>query len=655
MALNSTERGKLEKLLKPFHLYELKGLAFDLCVDFELLSLSSVQDFVLKLVEYCEENGRLECLISEALKHQEDKEVTELLEKFPDCTPFTKIQITLMTKESELNEVSKLWGDLAQIFRVDKNEVVPIGATWGENIRLLIGIPASSIFLETLSNSHKLEGGKPHGAEAILFDCLDSKPQDIWRLAACNQPPTRKNNSLQLAASWKRVEEVLSFPSSQLYQDNISSEVERLLVSCRIFQLKCMWKQSEHCALYAKEICHNSMEKALVHIHLEDLYREVWVPKLAVEHGEQAYQILRRQPQRFNEAMAAYALGLVHEKPTFSDGTKALGWYKKALQGFTVSEEYWGRLDDKRQIERCHSIRTQIENKIRKILDRHAYQYEWRATFDIWHLDNAFAPFIKDTGVRGHIIGDQEAYRISINDTDYDFDRFPEINAEDMDYYFALPVDDRWENSEFRAFDYVFVRQPWRMKAQERPGQESSEKSDQNENLGSTGKERDRESVKVEGESVKGQGEQSSPDEELSEEQESRAGVIWEPGDGWLTFDFKRDKNGNIQFSPRPPHIVGGKDPTSKLKGYIVAGLREKSSASQSSGPSSTSPPQPLVSPSSGSSYDPKELYNELLSMVNGDKEVAQRLVDYEQERAPSADLSELIQRAIDRLIRDRR
>jgi len=41
--------------------------------------------------------------------------------------------------------------------------------------------------------------------------------------------------------------------------------------------------------------------------------------------------------------------------------------------------------------------------------------------------------------------------------------------------------------------------------------------------------------------------------------------------------------------------------------------------------------------------------------MVGGDKEAANRLIEYERERAPNASMPQLIESAIARLIRDRK
>jgi hypothetical protein len=60
---------------------------------------------------------------------------------------------------------------------------------------------------------------------------------------------------------------------------------------------------------------------------------------------------------------------------------------------------------------------------------------------------------------------------------------------------------------------------------------------------------------------------------------EEKAGVVWEPGRGWVAVDFKRGHGGRIRFHRRPAKVIGGAlplpgDPAGKVKGYVIALLK---------------------------------------------------------------------------------
>ncbi|MBE9472776.1 MAG: hypothetical protein IMY75_11795, partial [Chloroflexi bacterium] len=54
---------------------------------------------------------------------------------------------------------------------------------------------------------------------------------------------------------------------------------------------------------------------------------------------------------------------------------------------------------------------------------------------------------------------------------------------------------------------------------------------------------------------------------------EEKAGVVWEPGSGWVAVDFKRGHGGKIKIYPHSRKIIGG-DPAGKVKGYVIALLK---------------------------------------------------------------------------------
>ena len=94
MVLKSTERAKLRRFLENgFSLSELKILAFDLGVDFQLFSHETTSELSLELIAYFERRKRLHCLVTEVLRQRHDNDLVQLLAKLSPVSPTKKMQI----------------------------------------------------------------------------------------------------------------------------------------------------------------------------------------------------------------------------------------------------------------------------------------------------------------------------------------------------------------------------------------------------------------------------------------------------------------------------------------------------------------------------------------------------------------------------------
>ncbi len=328
-------------------------------------------------------------------------------------------------------------------------------------------------------------------------------------------------------------------PSSLVHYEQVSLDVQVLLKDSRTFRLKREWMRAERCALDAQDICKDAIAHvglAVAQLYLVDVYREVGELGRAMEQCKEAYQTLERQParvQRHNEAVAAYALGLLHELRLFGGGTQALHWYRKALQQFKVAQEHWAALNNRSQFKTCQRVCQWIEKRKDQIVDIHTGEQVGLSVFDIWRLDSADAPFAGDDGLHGHITDDDH---VSINGIIYRLHSgsLPRIGADGAHYYFALPVpENHWAVSEAQVGDYVLVRQQWWL------------------------------------------------DKEQAEE--DRPGVVWEPGNGWVEVNFKRGRDGKIRSHYPHPRIIGNitppGDPAGRMKGYITALLKPEREA----------------------------------------------------------------------------
>jgi len=127
VALGLTEKTSLRQfLINRFSLDELKGLAFDVGVDYELFPHQTKPEFSRELLLYLERRNQLSCLVTEILRQRHDDAVAQLLVKLPPCTPLKKVQI--IVSEDLLENVSEFLGELAARLNLSRDEVVLIGA-----------------------------------------------------------------------------------------------------------------------------------------------------------------------------------------------------------------------------------------------------------------------------------------------------------------------------------------------------------------------------------------------------------------------------------------------------------------------------------------------------------------------------------------------
>ncbi len=76
-ALESTEKAWLRQFLEDhFSLSELKCLAFDLGINFELFAYQTIREFPIELIAHLERRDQLSCLVTEVLRCRPDDRLT---------------------------------------------------------------------------------------------------------------------------------------------------------------------------------------------------------------------------------------------------------------------------------------------------------------------------------------------------------------------------------------------------------------------------------------------------------------------------------------------------------------------------------------------------------------------------------------------------
>lgn len=105
------------------------------------------------------------------------------------------------------------------------------------------------------------------------------------------------------------------------------------------------------------------IEHAAALVCLSDIYRDMGKLGPALRCGREAYDILRQQPglpQRHNEAVAAYNMGLIHH--LLGNHVDALNWYQTARRMFELAREYWAARGNVTRVRTCTHLERWIRN-----------------------------------------------------------------------------------------------------------------------------------------------------------------------------------------------------------------------------------------------------------------------------------------------------
>lgn len=192
-----------EFLVQHFNLDELKQLAFELAVDYEILQHDRKGELARELISYFERRDQLSRLILEILKKRHDDGLARLFAALPAGSPRTRIQI--IVAQDLVENASGLIEEFAAMLGLTTEEVALVGATWGSSIHLLIGIPEVEANLRQLPEILTLAHGKYEVVSVRVFDSLDRTTQQAWRFAAQNYPPVCEDNILRPLISWGQV------------------------------------------------------------------------------------------------------------------------------------------------------------------------------------------------------------------------------------------------------------------------------------------------------------------------------------------------------------------------------------------------------------------------------------------------------------------
>jgi len=403
-------------------------------------------------------------------------------------------------------------------------------------------------------------------------------------------------------------------PSELLYHNEQSPFINELL------RKSCSHRQDglfSDAVQFAQRALNNSREagdhvsQGAAWICLADVHREMGKLGPALDYGQKAQRIFERQPsryQRHNESVAVYALGLVHH--LLGNDVDALKWYRTACKQFEKARQEWTAVNASHRVEDCDAVLSWLE-----ILTKNLISDQFGSDANL--STRIQVPIVRSNGERGRFaIVEMEIDRYRVGrDLTINGDTFRlqsvkgnrRFTLEPGTECYALEIpDEACESLEAGEGDYALVIR---------------------------GKDADKEGPGVLG--------------TLS---------------GTEFGDFKRGEEGKINFVTFKAAVVLGSDEIADdfEVGYIAALLKRDSKPSppQSKAPAPPAPKPPAASPSPPSQPEQPAAsispYHRLIRLVKSNKEIADRLVEYERQLKPGATLAELAESAIARLIRDR-
>jgi len=157
----------------------------------------------------------------------------------------------------------------------------------------------------------------------------------------------------------------LLIPSSLLYQRDLTSRVILQLKNCSQVGAKSRWQEVKGLTSEAEELLKRGdhINGAILLLNLGDICLRMGRLGPARSYYERARQLFRQRDfepeQRYNEAVAIYALGLVEQ---FSGSEEeALDHYEQAQYLLERARNHWLRAENEELRQRCEDISALLE------------------------------------------------------------------------------------------------------------------------------------------------------------------------------------------------------------------------------------------------------------------------------------------------------
>lgn len=161
-------------------------------------------------------------------------------------------------------------------------------------------------------------------------------------------------------------------PSSLLYCKDLQPDAKALSEECQEICAEDCWAKVEQIAQEAEELQEAGGDWigcAVVLLRLGDLCRKVGKLGPAQRFCEQARKIFHRYQfvpeQRYNEAIATYALGLVNQ--SLGNEREAQRCYEQALRLFERAKKHWQDVKNTKRAKCCEQVSLWIEKLIEHV------------------------------------------------------------------------------------------------------------------------------------------------------------------------------------------------------------------------------------------------------------------------------------------------
>jgi len=314
-------------------------------------------------------------------------------------------------------------------------------------------------------------------------------------------------------------------PSELLCCEELPLFIDELLQGSRARRKEGGLREAERCALDVIEASQEPeaiVSRGMALLHLADAHREMGKLGPALTDCQRAYPIFQRQLfrcQRHNAAVAAYALGLVHQ--LLGNEMDALKWYREADQLFDRIRSEWAAVNAPAHVGTCVRIRRWM-----KTLSE--YLTALRTRPDVNPVTRIWVPIMP---------ADVDAGEFAIAELDidkYTVGRQLTVNGRVFDAY------------RLRGNHLVVMEPGAEYYALEIPREVC-------ESLGAD------------------EGDYALVRREKNADEEG-PGVLETPG-GPTFGDFERDDDGNVNFVRRDARVIGGDDIGEDLQVGYIAGL----------------------------------------------------------------------------------
>ncbi|MFO7743111.1 MAG: tetratricopeptide repeat protein [Anaerolineae bacterium] len=154
-------------------------------------------------------------------------------------------------------------------------------------------------------------------------------------------------------------------PPELLSLDGLPAFVDDLLRTSRSLRRQGAWSEAERQALDALDASREpgaQVSRAAALVHLSDVHLTLGRPAAALGEARRAHRLFASQPsrhQRHNQAVAAYAIGLIHQ--SLGSRSDALRWYQKADDFLEAVKLDWTAVNATSRIKNCKRAQQWIK------------------------------------------------------------------------------------------------------------------------------------------------------------------------------------------------------------------------------------------------------------------------------------------------------